>query len=112
MAKAIHVYTGKARETHDRVRGEVTSAVINKWYLNRDNGIIWKINSRGFLHVLRPEPYKFCGKVYYRMQGFRLTDANTLVATNYSTPTFRENEKREYIAYIEDLVGEKIEQEV
>lgn len=108
MARMIHTYYGKAKETYDRVIGDNKNLLLNKWYLNRQYGIIYKKNNVGNLHILRPEHYKFNGKVYYRMQGFRLTDADTLVATNYSTPTFRD--KEDYTSFLEELTGETLQE--
>lgn len=106
MATMIHTYTGKARETYDRVLGDNLHPKINKWYLNREHGIIYKVNSKGYLHVLVREHYKINHKIYYHLGGMRLTDMNMLHGTNYSTPTFKD--KQEFINYLEELVGEPI----
>lgn len=75
----IGVYSGKALETEEKIKGDILAYYTNKVYKNTNYNIYWFINQRGYLHVLRPSNVKMNGKIIgYAIHDYMLTKDNML----------------------------------
>ena len=75
----IGVYNGEALKTMEKIMGNVRSYHPNQTYKNNQYNIYWFINSKGYLHVLRPSIEKMNGKIVnYTIKDFMLTKDNML----------------------------------
>ncbi len=80
----------------------------NKVYKESGNRFFYYINSKGYLHALKPEKAKFNGKLIYCIIDYRLNADNTLTETDrqfcYEIESFKarleelENKAKEGIA--------------
>ena len=75
----IGVYSGKALETEEKIKGDISAYYTNKVYKNTNYNIYWFINQRGYLHVLRPSNVTMNGKIIgYAIHDYMLTKDNML----------------------------------
>ena len=75
----IGVYSGKALETEEKIKGDISAYYTNKVYKNTNYNIYWFINQRGYLHVLRPSNVTMNGKIIgYAINDYMLTKDNML----------------------------------
>ena len=75
----IGVYNGEALKTMEKIMDNVRSYYPNQTYKNNQYNIYWFINSKGYLHVLRPATEKLNGRILnYTIKDFMLTKDNML----------------------------------
>ena len=75
----IGVYSEKALETEEKIKGDISAYYTNKVYKNTNYNIYWFINQRGYLHVLRPSNVTMNGKIIgYAIHDYMLTKDNML----------------------------------
>ena len=75
----IGVYNGEALKTMEKIMGNVRSYYPNQTYKNNQYSIYWFINSKGYLHVLRPSNVTMNGKIIgYAIHDYMLTKDNML----------------------------------
>ena len=75
----IGVYNGEALKTMEKIMGNVRSYYQNQTYKNNQYNIYWFINSKGYLHVLRPSNVTMNGKIIgYAIHDYMLTKDNML----------------------------------
>ena len=75
----IGVYSGESLKTMEKIMGNVRSYYSNHKYKNNQYNIYWFINSKGYLHVLRPSIEKMNGRIVnYIIKDFMLTKDNML----------------------------------
>lgn len=75
----IGVYSGESLKTMEKIMDNVRSYYPNKIYKNNQYNIYWFINSKGYLHVLRPSIEKMNGRIVnYTIKDFMLTKDNML----------------------------------
>ena len=75
----IGVYNGEALKTMEKIMGNVRSYYPNQTYKNNQYNIYWFINSKGYLHVLRPSNVTMNGKIIgYAINDYMLTKDNML----------------------------------
>lgn len=75
----IGVYSGEALKTMEKIMGNVRSYCPNQTYKNKQYNIYWFINSKGYLHVLRPSNVTMNGKIIgYAIHDYMLTKDNML----------------------------------
>ena len=75
----IGVYSGESLKTMEKIMGNVRSYYSNHTYKNNQYNIYWFINSKGYLHVLRPATEKMNGRILnYTIKDFMLTKDNML----------------------------------
>ena len=86
----IGKYTGKALETKEKIMGNVTAYYPNKLYKNAEYNLYWFINSKGYMHVLKPCRVTLDGKLlHYAIEDNLLTTDNMVQSKgssgNYTT---------------------------
>ena len=75
----IGVYNGEALKTMEKIMDNVRSYYPNQIYKNNQYNIYWFINSKGYLHVLRPSNVTMNGKIIgYAIHDYMLTKDNML----------------------------------
>jgi hypothetical protein len=75
----IGVYSGESLKTMEKIMDNVRSYYPNQTYKNNQYNIYWFINSKGYLHVLRPATEKLNGRIVnYTIKDFMLTKDNML----------------------------------
>ena len=75
----IGVYSGEALKTMEKIMDNVRSYYSNQTYKNNQYNIYWFINSKGYLHVLRPSKVTMNGKIIgYAIHDYMLTKDNML----------------------------------
>ena len=75
----IGVYSGESLKTMEKIMDNVRSYYTNHTYKNNQYNIYWFINSKGYLHVLRPSIEKMNGRILnYTIKDFMLTKDNML----------------------------------
>ena len=75
----IGVYSGESLKTMEKIMDNVRSYYPNQTYKNNQYNIYWFINSKGYLHVLRPSIEKMNGRIInYIIKDFMLTKDNML----------------------------------
>ena len=75
----IGVYSGESLKTMEKIMGNVRSYYQNQTYKNNQYNIYWFINSKGYLHVLRPSNVTMNGKIIeYAINDYMLTKDNML----------------------------------
>ena len=75
----IGVYNGEALKTMEKIMGNVRSYYTHQTYKNNQYNIYWFINSKGYLHVLRPSNVTMNGKIIgYAIHDYMLTKDNIL----------------------------------
>ena len=89
---SIGRYTGKALETKEKIMGRVSSYYPNKLYKNAEYNLYWFINSKGYIHVLKPCRVTLDGKfLHYAIEDNLLTTDNMIQSKgssgNYTTVT-------------------------
>lgn len=73
------VYSGESLKTMEKIMDNVRSYYPNQAYKNNQYNIYWFINSKGYLHVLRPSIEKMNGRIInYIIKDFMLTKDNML----------------------------------
>lgn len=79
---SLFVYTGKAAETKEMIEEGKTNIVINALY-KHSRGFYWKVNRRGYIHVIMPSKVTLNGKFsHYEIQDQLLTKDNMLRVTS------------------------------
>lgn len=74
----IGVYSGESLKTME-IMDNVRNYYPNQTYKNNQYNIYWFINSKGYLHILRPATEKLNGKIFnYTIKDFMLTKDNML----------------------------------
>ena len=75
----VGVYSGEALKTMEKIMGNVRSYYPNQTYKNNQYNIYWFINSKGYLHILRPSNVTMNGKIIgYAIHDYMLTKDNML----------------------------------
>ena len=75
----IGVYSGESLKTMEKIMDNVRSYYPNQTYKNNQYNIYWFINSKGYLHVLRPSNVTMNGKIIgYAIHDYMLTKDNML----------------------------------
>ena len=75
----IGVYSGESLKTMEKIMDNVRSYYPNQTYKNNQYNIYWFVNSKGYLHVLRPSNVTMNGKIIgYAINDFMLTKDNML----------------------------------
>lgn len=70
-------YKGAALSTLERIKGAVTSYFVNQIYKNEQYNLYWFINSKGYVHVLKPCKVLLNGKfLHYAIEDNLLTTDN------------------------------------
>lgn len=94
-------YKGAALSTLERIKGTVTSYYVNQIYKNEQYNLYWFINSKGYVHVLKPCKVLLNGKfLHYAIEDNLLTTDNMVQSKGtdgkYSTrkETIEELERR------------------
>ena len=75
----IGVYSGESLKTMEKIMDNVRSYYSNQTYKNNQCNIYWFVNSKGYLHVLRPSNVTMNGKIIgYAIHDYMLTKDNML----------------------------------
>ena len=75
----IGVYSGESLKTMEKIMDNARSYYTNHTYKNNQYNIYWFINSKGYLHVLRPSNVTMNGKIIgYAIHDYMLTKDNML----------------------------------
>ena len=75
----IGTYSGESLKAMEKIMDNVRSYYQNQTYKNNQYNIYWFINSKGYLHVLRPATEKLNGRIVnYTIKDFMLTKDNML----------------------------------
>ena len=75
----IGIYSGESLKTMEKIMDNVRSYYPNHTYKNNQYNIYWFVNSKGYLHVLRPSIEKMNGRIVnYTIKDFMLTKDNML----------------------------------
>lgn len=87
---SIGKYTGKALETKEKIMGNITAYYPNKLYKNEEYNLYWFINSKGYMHILKPCRVTLDGKfLHYAIEDNLLTIDNMVQSKgsngNYNT---------------------------
>ena len=72
-------YSGKALTTMEKIMGNITSYYPNQLYKNAEYNLYWFINSKGYMHILKPCRVTLDEKfLYYAIEDNLLTTDNML----------------------------------
>ena len=87
---SIGKYNGEALATMEKIMGDTTSYYPNKVYKNEKYNLYWFINSKGYMHVLKPCKVTLDGKLlHYAIEDNLLTTDNMVQSKgnngNYTT---------------------------
>ena len=87
---SIGKYNGEALATMEKIMGDITSYYPNKVYKNEEYNLYWFINSKGYMHVLKPCKVTLDGKLlHYAIEDNLLTTDNMVQSKgsngNYTT---------------------------
>ena len=87
---SIGRYNGEALATMEKIMGDTTSYYPNKVYKNEEYNLYWFINSKGYMHVLKPCKVTLYGKLlHYAIEDILLTTDNMVQSKgsngNYTT---------------------------
>ena len=87
---SIGKYSGEALATTEKTMGNITSYYPNKVYKNAEYNLYWFINSKGYMHVLKPCRVTLDGKLlHYAIEDNLLTTDNMVQSKgsngNYTT---------------------------
>ena len=87
---SIGKYSGEALVTMEKIMGDTTSYYPNKVYKNAKYNLYWFINSKGYMHVLKPCRVTLDGKLlHYAIEDNLLTTDNMVQSKgsngNYTT---------------------------
>ena len=87
---SIGKYSGEALATMEKIMGDTTSYYPNKVYKNEEYNLYWFINSKGYMHVLKPCKVTLDGKIlHYAIEDNLLTTDNMVQSKgsngNYTT---------------------------
>lgn len=75
----IGVYSGESLKTMEKIMDNVRRYYPNQTYKNNQYNIYWFVNSKGYLHVLRPSNVTMNGKIIgYAINDYMLTKDNML----------------------------------
>ena len=75
----IGVYSGESLKTMEKIMDNVKNYYPNQTYKNNQYNIYWFVNSKGYLHVLRPSNVTMNGKIIgYAIHDYMLTKDNML----------------------------------
>ena len=75
----VGVYSGESLKTMEKIMDNVRSYYQNQTYKNNQYNIYWFVNSKGYLHVLRPSNVAMNGKIIgYAIHDYMLTKDNML----------------------------------
>lgn len=74
----LFTYTGKAAETKEMIEEGKSDIIIDALY-KHSRGFYWKINRRGYIHVIKPSKVTINGKFsHYEIEDRLLTKDNML----------------------------------
>lgn len=91
-------YNGAALATYERIQDGHEAIIINKVYESKTASCLFYINSKGFLHVLRPSKTTLNGKITgYCLIDYMLTKDNTLREKSTTKDVKTINELKNYI---------------
>ena len=87
---SIGKYSGESLVTMGKIMGDTTSYYPNKVYKNEEYNLYWFINSKGYMHVLKPCKVTLDGKIlHYAIEDNLLTTDNMVQSKgsngNYTT---------------------------
>ena len=87
---SIGKYSDEALATMEKIMGDTTSYYPNKVYKNEEYNLYWFINSKGYMHVLKPCKVTLDGKIlHYAIEDNLLTTDNMVQSKgsngNYTT---------------------------
>ena len=87
---SVGKYSGEALATMEKIMGNTTSYYPNKVYKNEEYNLYWFINSKGYMHVLKPCKVTLDGKLlHYAIEDNLLTTDNMVQSKgsngNYTT---------------------------
>lgn len=87
---SIGKYNGEALATMEKIMGTITAYIPNKVYKNEEYNLYWFINSKGYMHVLKPCRVCFEGKFLHYAIDDNLLTINNMVQSkgcngNYTT---------------------------
>ena len=100
----IGVCSGESLKTMEKIMDNVRSYYPNQTYKNNQYNIYWFINSKGYLHVLRPSIEKMNGRIInYIIKDFMLTKDNMLQDKGV---LYRFNTIEEVYDKMEELINE------
>ena len=78
-------YSGEALATKEKIMATITAYTVNQVYKNHEHNIYWFINSKGYMHVLRPCNVRLDGKIiYYAIEDYLLTKDNMLESKGHN----------------------------
>ena len=85
-------YSGEALATKEKIMATITVYTVNQVYKNHEHNIYWFINSKGYMHVLKPCRVTLDGKfLHYAIEDNLLTTDNMVQSKgsngNYETVT-------------------------
>lgn len=79
---SIFSYTGEAAKTKEMIEEGRKDITLNTLY-KHSRGFYWKVNSRGYIHVVLPGKVTLNGEFsHYEVQDHLLTGYNTLRVKN------------------------------
>ena len=74
---SIGKYKGEAFVTMEKIMGDRKAYEPNKVYKNTEYNLYWFINSKGYMHILKPCKVMFDGKLsHYAIEDNLLTKKN------------------------------------
>ena len=87
---AVGKYSGEALATKEKIMATITVYTVNQVYKNHEHNIYWFINSKGYMHVLKPCRVTLDGKfLHYAIEDNLLTIDNMVQSKgsngNYET---------------------------
>ena len=97
-------YSKESLQTYEKINNN-NGYTVNKIYRNTEHNILYYINSKGYMHVLRPCTIGLNGKITgYGLNDLMLTKDNMLQDKGYYC-TF--NTKEELIQYINKAIEQE-----
>lgn len=71
-------YSGQAAEYAHKIMGDVDMVYTNKWTWNAEYRFAWKVDSRGWISVMKVKPFKVAGEREYGYVVYGLSKDGTL----------------------------------
>lgn len=100
----VGVYSGESLKTMEKIMDNVRSYYSNQTYKNKQYNIYWFINSKGYLHILRPATEKLNDRILnYTIKDFMLTKDNMIQDKGV---LYRFNTIEEVANKMEELINE------
>lgn len=77
-------FNGESLATYEKVMNGMKAYTPNKVYKNEKFNIYYLVNSRGYMHILKPMTVKMDGKIlYYSIEDYILTKDNMLCSKGW-----------------------------